>query len=157
MLNRDEDNVRFVILSDGSRTTTNNEYSEVVYFDSLRIRLDADRSDTWPKAIAWSAKDVITGQSLEQKREFQRRLTGPISIFILILLIPALAHSKPRQGRFNKLILGVIFYVFYFNLLGIGLSWIKSGKVNPDLGVWWIQIIMFAVAYYVYRRYNRSM
>lgn len=153
----DEDNVRFVILSDGSRTTTNNDYSEVVYFDSLRIRLDADRSDTWPKAIAWSAKDVITGQSLEQKRELQRRLTGPISIFILILLIPALSHSKPRQGRFNKLILGVIFYVFYFNLLGIGLSWIKSGKVNPDLGVWWIQIIMFAIAYYIYRRYNRSM
>lgn len=153
----DEENVRFVILNEGSRTTTNSDYSEVVYFDSLRIRLDADRSDSWPKAISWSAKDVITGTSVEEKREFQRRLSGPISIFILILLIPALAHSKPRQGRFNKLILGVICYVFYFNLLGIGLSWIKSGKVNPDLGVWWIQLIVFAVAYSVYRRYNKSL
>ena len=153
----DEDNTRFVILKDGSRTTSRDDYTEVVYFDTLRIRLDVDRSDTWPKAIAWSAKDVLTGTTPDIKRELQRRLSGSISIFLLILLIPALSHSRPRQGRFNKLILGVIFYVFYFNLLGMGLAWIKSGKVHPDLGIWWIHIIMFMVAFYVYRRYNRSL
>ncbi len=153
----DEDNTRFVILNDGSRTTRNPEYSEVVYFDSLRIRLDTDSTDNWPKAIAWSAHQVITGTTPEDKRELQRRLSGPLSIFLLILLIPALSHSKPREGRFNKLIIGVIFYVFYFNFLGIGLSWIKSGKVDPDLGIWWIQLIMFIFAFYVYRRYNKSL
>ncbi len=153
----DENNVRFVILENGSRTTSNADYHEVIYFDTLRIRLDVDRSDSWPKAIAWSAKDVIFGDTVLEKRELQRRLSGPISIFMLILLIPALSHSKPRQGRFNKLILGVIFYVFYFNLLGMGLSWMKSGKVNPDIGLWWIHAIMFLFAFYIYRRYNRSL
>lgn len=153
----DENNTRFIILKEGSRTTSRGDYSEVVHFDTLRIRLDVDRSDSWPKAIAWSARDVLTRSEPEVKRELQRRLSGPISIFLLILLIPALSHSKPRQGRFNKLILGVIFYVFYFNLLGMGLAWIKSGKVHPDLGIWWIHIIMFMVAYYIYRRYNRSL
>ncbi len=153
----DENNVRFVILENGSRTSSNSEYSEVLYFETLRIRLDVDRSDSWPKAIAWSAKDIITGDSVLEKRELQRRLSGPISIFMLILLIPALSHSKPRQGRFNKLIIGVIFYVFYFNLLGMGLSWMKSGKVNPDIGLWWIHGIMFLFAFYIYKRYNRSL
>lgn len=153
----DENNVRFVILENGSRTTKNAEYAEVIYFDKLRIRLDVDRSDSWPKAIAWSAKEVITGDTVLEKREFQRRLSGPISIFMLILLIPALSHSKPRQGRFNKLIIGVIFYVFYFNLLGMGLSWMKSGKINPDLGLWWIHGVMFLFAFLIYRRYNRSL
>ena len=153
----DENNVRFIILEDGSRTTNNKEFSEVVYFDTLHIRLDTDQSDSWPKAISWSAKEVITGDSILEKRELQRRLSGPISIFMLILLIPALSHSKPRQGRFNKLIVGVIFYVFYFNLLGMGLSWMKSGKVNPDIGLWWIHLLMFLFAFYIYRRYNRSL
>ena len=152
-----EDNTRFVILEDGSRTTTNADFSEVLFFDTLRIRLDTESSDAWPKAIAWSAYDVITGTTPDEKRELQRRLSGPISIYLLILLIPALSHSRPREGRFNKLIVGVIFYVFYFNFLGIGLSWIKSGKINPDLGVWWIQLIMFIFAYIVYRRYNKSL
>ncbi len=153
----DENNTRFIILEDGSRTTSNNEYSEVTHFKHLRTRLDSDQSDSWPKAIAWSATDVLTNPHPEYKRELQRRLSGPISVFLLILLIPALSHSRPREGRFNKLIIGVIFYVFYFNLLGMGLAWIKSGKVDPDLGIWWIHLLMFIFAYYVYRRYNRSL
>ena len=148
---------RFIILENGSRTTQQADLSEIIYFDTLRIRLDTSSSDSWPKAIAWSAKDVIFGKSVLEKREFQRRLSGSISIFILILIIPALSHSKPRQGRFNKLIFGVIFYVIYFNILGMGLSWMKSGKIPPDIGLWGIQFIVLLLAFYIYKRYNRSL
>lgn len=153
----DENNNRFIILENGSRTTQQADLSEIIYFDTLRIRLDTSSSDSWPKAIAWSAKDVIFGKSVLEKREFQRRLSGSISIFILILIIPALSHSKPRQGRFNKLIFGVIFYVIYFNILGMGLSWMKSGKIPPDIGLWGIQFIVLLLAFYIYKRYNRSL
>ncbi len=153
----DENNTRFIILKEGTRTTITSEYSEVARFEVMRTRLDTTKQDNWPKAIAWSTKELFENPSPLYKRELQRRLSGSISIFLLILLIPALSHSRPRQGRFNKLIIGVIFYVFYFNLLGMGLAWMKNGTVNPDLGIWWIHILMFIVAFIVYRRYNRSL
>lgn len=154
----DENNVRFIILEKGSRTTYSPEYSEVTYFDTLQLRIDVDNSNSWPKAIAWSTKDILGMiENPYMQREFQRRLSGPISIFLLILIIPALSHSKPRQGRFNKLIIGVIFYVFYFNFIGMGLAWITNGKIPVMLGIWWVHLLMFLFAFYIYRRYNRSL
>lgn len=154
----DENNVRFIILENGSRTTHSPEYSEVTYFETLQLRVDVDNSNSWPKAIAWSTKDILDMiENPYMQREFQRRLSGPISIFLLILIIPALSHSKPRQGRFNKLIIGVIFYVFYFNFIGMGLAWITSGKVPTIVGIWWVHLLIFLFAFYIYRRYNRSL
>lgn len=153
----DENDIRYIILEDGSRTTVSDEMTEITYFETLRLRLDAESSLAWPKAIAWDVHTLFEYNTPYTQREIQRRLAGPLSIFLLILIIPALSHSKPRQGRYNKLILGVIFYVIYFNLIGIGLAWITSGKINPNLGIWWIQAIIFVVAYFIYRRYNRSL
>lgn len=153
----DENNVRFIILEQGSRTTYLEEYAEVTYFETLRLRIDVDNSNSWPSAISWSLGTLLQIDNPYVTRELQRRLSGPISIFLLILIIPALSHSKPRQGRFNKLILGVIFYVFYFNFIGMGLAWITSGKIPASIGIWWVHIVMFIFAFYIYRRYNRSL
>ena len=152
------ENVRFILLNDGSRThVKKNGETDRLFFNEMIIRLDSDDSLTWPKAISYSASEVFPGKTLAQKAEFHRRIASPISVFILVLMIPALSHSKPREGRFNKLILGVIFYVIYFNLIGVGQAWIKKGSVSPEVGLWWIHGLNLIFALIISTRHNKAV
>lgn len=151
------ENVRYVMLHNGTRTQIHQDYYENIHFEDMRVRLDSDDALTWPKAISFTAEQVLTGTKPVEKAELHRRIAGPFSVFILVLMIPALSHAKPREGRFNKLIIGVIFYVIYFNLIGVGQAWIRKGSVDPDLGLWWVHGLNLLFALFISWRHNRTL
>jgi lipopolysaccharide export system permease protein len=80
--------------------------------------------------------------------EYQWRLSTPVSTMLLALLAVPLGRSRPRQGRFARLTGAVVIYAIYFNLLGIGRTWVEQG--SPD-SMWWVSsgFALFVVAFYV--------
>lgn len=76
----------------------------------------------------------------------QWRISAPLSVLILGLLAVPLSHVSPRQGRYGKLIVGVLVYVIYANLLGVAQSWTADRTISPTLGLWWVHVLFAALA-----------
>lgn len=90
--------------------------------------------------------DLFGTDDPELQAELQRRFAAPIAVIILTLLAVPLAHTTPRQGRYGKLIFGVIAYLVYTNLLSMAQIWIADGKLDARLGLWWVHGGAFAIA-----------
>ena len=87
--------------------------------------------------------------------EFHWRIGIPISTLILALLAIPMSRSEPRQGQYNKIFIGVVTFIIYFNLLSAGKSWLENGLVDHRFGLWWVHVLMlFALSVLIIRNNN---
>ncbi|WP_077927769.1 LPS export ABC transporter permease LptF [Wohlfahrtiimonas populi] len=150
---------RFLILKDGNRYTfTNNGSVDVLNYQEIILRLDGSGEQVIPKMAAFSSSDLIERLDLIFfQMEFERRLSSAISLLIIVLMIPALAHSGPRQGRFGNLLAAIFIYVIYFNLLNLAQTWMRKGITPYWLGLWWVHVVMLAIAAVIAYRFSKRM
>jgi lipopolysaccharide export system permease protein len=78
--------------------------------------------------------------------ELQLRFAIPISILIASLIAVALSEVDPRRGRYFNMIPAVLLYIFYACMIFLSRSWMMSGVISRDLGMWWIHGLMLVVA-----------
>ena len=71
-----------------------------------------------------------------------------------MLAIP-LAHSAPREGRGGRVLLGILTYTIYANVLYMCRSWVAKGDLSPWLGMWWVHLLALIVAVVWLRRQGR--
>jgi len=91
-----------------------------------------------PVGFKTKSSSVFELQSSEDKvdlAEFQWRLSTPVSALLLALLAIPLSRSKPRQGRYARMLAAVVIYAVYFNLLDVGRTWVELGT---SLSIWWV-------------------
>ncbi len=86
----------------------------------------------------------------EYAAEFQWRVSIPLQTFILCILAVPLSRTKPRQGRYAPLLPAILIYVFYANFMFAARDWVQKGNVPIWLGMWWIHVILLALAYYLF-------
>lgn len=82
----------------------------------------------------------------EDRAELQWRFAAPLSVLILALLAVPLSHTAPRQGRYGKLILGILAYLVYTQLIAVGQAWIAKGHIPAGIGLWWAHALMLGLA-----------
>lgn len=70
--------------------------------------------------------------------EIQWRLSMLISIILLPMLAVPLSKTTPRKGRYAKFAVALVVYIVYTNLLTVSQSWLKKGKIDPLIGLWWV-------------------
>lgn len=71
----------------------------------------------------------------EDRAEFQWRMSTPISALLLALAAIPLSRSRPRQGRYAKMLLALGIYAVYFNLLDVSRSWVEQESLKF---IWWV-------------------
>jgi lipopolysaccharide export system permease protein len=151
-------NSRFLTLKDGTRFQLLSEEKGYRYYNytTSGIRLDPPELAEGrlpPRAI--KTVDLLKQQSLTNKAELQWRWSLPLCAFMLIHIGVLLSKTQPRQGRFGKLFLGLLVFIFYFYSLTISKKWIEKGDIPPEIGMGWVHIlaIVFFVIVYV-RQYG---
>lgn len=93
-----------------------------------------------PKPTGYKVKSASTN-SLRQssdpvdKAEFQWRMSTPVSALLLALAAIPLSRSRPRQGRYAKMLGALGIYAIYFNLLDVSRSWVEQGSSDY---IWWV-------------------
>lgn len=150
---------RFLILKEGKRYTFyKNGAVDILDYQEIVLRLDGNAEQVVPKMAAFSTSEITSklGDVLYQ-REFERRLSSAISLLIIVLMIPALAHSGPRQGRFGNLLAAIFIYVIYFNLLNLAQTWMRKSITPYWLGLWWVHVVMLAIAAVIAYRFSKRM
>ena len=96
--------------------------------------------DPRPRAMRFS--DLLKSSAPEHIAEQQWRLSVPISTVLLALLAVPLARSRPREGRYGRIAVGMLVFIIYFNILSAAKAWTEEGAVAPQLGLWWVHGVM---------------
>jgi lipopolysaccharide export LptBFGC system permease protein LptF len=78
---------------------------------------------------------LIFASSAEEAAEIQWRISPAIAIIVLGLLAIPLSHSAPKEGRGGRVLLGILAYIVYANVLYMDRSWIASG--HAVFSIWW--------------------
>ena len=142
-------NTRYIVLHDGKRylgVPGTGKFAVIEFGEhGIPYRLPAV-SEAQLEASAMPTRDLLTSGDPEQVAELQWRISIPLATFILGILAVPLSRSKPRQGRYGKIAIGLLVFIIYFNLMSAGRAWLEQGAVSPALGLWWVHAAMLLFA-----------
>jgi len=144
-----EDGELFLVLIDGNRYES--EIGKLNYlitnFAEHRIRIPK-RLDAIPKTARIEAMPsylLFLSEKKELQAELQWRLSLPLSVILLAALAVPLSHTTPRQGQYSKIVLGILIYLIYNNLLNVAKKWVERGDVANWVGVWWVHLVLLLI------------
>lgn len=86
--------------------------------------------------------DLVRSADPEDRAELQWRISSPLSLFVLALLAVPLSRSRPREGRYARLGVGILVYITYLNLLSIARAWVEREQIPDWLGLWWVHVLI---------------
>lgn len=145
---------RYLVLEDGHRYEGEPGAPEfrLIRFEQHAIYLQPrpiSASERRHKAL--STTELLRTQSLDGAAELQRRLSMPLATVLLGLLAIPLSKTSPRQGRYAKLLLAILIYASYSNMLTVAQSWVSRSIVAPVVGVWWVHglVLLLLIALYM--------
>ena len=84
------------------------------------------------------------------KAELHSRIAPIFLCLLLSALAVPLSQTSPRQGRYARLGLGLVIYLVFSNLIYVGKNWINLGKVPPEIGLWWIHLVLLMLVIFLF-------
>jgi len=95
-----------------------------------------------PRADMQSFATLRASADPRYQAEYHWRIATVVITLVLGLLAIPLARLRPRQGRYARVIWGVMLYAVYANLLISGRTLIEKGTVPEWLGLWWVHALV---------------
>lgn len=155
---RDRDDNEYIVFRNGVTVVADPDGQSYQRTEFARhgIRLPSSQQESSAVAIsAKSLRELWEDGSSPSIAEIQWRFSIPLAALLLALLAVPLSHTSPRQGRYSKIVVAILIYVPYANLLVLGRKWTAAGKVPSLIGLWWVHALFIVVIlYFTVRRYG---
>lgn len=151
---------RYLTLENGQITEGGEETLDfgIVQFSRNDLRLpEPEAHDGQQDIDSRPSRELMFSDDVEAAAEIQWRVSPAIAIIVLGLLAIPLSHSSPREGRGARVLLGILAYVIYANVLNMSRSWIVSGSIPTALGMWWVHLLALAITVFWLQRRGRSV
>ncbi len=146
----------FLVMKNGRRYEgkPNTPEFSTTEFERYAIRIEAAEVKQKPPTTQSKASiELLKSRNAVANAELQWRLAMPISAFVLVLLAIPLSYVEPRSGRSVNVMMALMIYVIYNNLLSIMQAWLAQGKISPSVGLWPVHLFfLLLMAYLFYRR-----
>jgi len=149
---------RYLTLEDGQITEGGTEALDfgIIHFSRNDLRLpEAEQRIKAVSLEARASSDIMFSARVEDIAEIQWRFSPAIAIIVLGMLAIPLSHSAPREGRGGRVMLGVLTYTIYANILYMWRAWIARGDLPPVLGLWLVHLLVFIAAVVWLKRQGR--
>lgn len=106
------------------------------HFKSLTVFLPIPN----PEAVGYKVKtqstlDLRNSNNPEENAEYQWRMSSALSTLLLVLAAVPLSRSRPRRGRYGKIMIALLVYALYINMLAMARTWVEQGTINS---IWWV-------------------
>lgn len=170
----DGDSVQIVYADKGYHLEQEENHASVmVFLDGTAHRLQSNSADTlvsFNQFTVFPKTKELAPQSFKRKAastyylsnstdryeiaEFQWRVTSALKAFFLAIIAILLAKTSPRQGRYGKLILGVLFFFVVHAGSLIMKTWLEQGALSLMPGMWSIVIGLIMFTAFLTRRYS---
>jgi lipopolysaccharide export system permease protein len=147
-----EDGRDYILFEDGTHyigAPGESDYQIIQYTEyGVLVPKPPDRS--YPLRVqALSSKQLWNSDNLEHKAELDWRITLPVATLIIVMMALPLSQTTPRGGRYSKLAFGILIYLIYSNLLGMGKAWISKGVVPYWIGTSWVHVLALITLYFL--------
>ncbi len=136
----------YLIFTDGQTSIGTPGDSEYVITDFRRqgiLRPRAERTELNLRNKSKTMAQLLQEDGPDEKAEVQWRLSIPLAAFLLALLAVPLSYTSPREGRFGKIVIAILIYIPYANLLVLARKWIASGVLPAWVGLWPVHVAVF--------------
>ena len=134
----------FLVLDDGSllRSPTSQDSWAMLEYRQAQIQLQPPERQlgnfrTREKPMG----DLLASDERGDFAEVYWRLSVPVASFLLLVFAIFLSKSDPRQGRFGKLFIAILLYIFYIYGMIMAKNWLRSEEFPLLLGVLWLHLI----------------
>jgi len=139
---------RFLVLQNGTRyegTPGQRDY-RIVEFERYAMRIEsAEGTQLRPNARTMSTPELWRNPTTWNLSELEWRLGLPISAAVLALLAIPLSYVNPRVGRSLNLVMAIVLYMIYNNMISVTNAWVGQGKMSPGIGLWGIHVLMLLI------------
>lgn len=98
--------------------------------------------DSEPEPRQLPLLTLLRGTDLRSIAEVHWRIGVPLSTLVLALLAVPLSRSRPREGRYGRIAVGLLIFIIYLNMLSAAKAWIEQGEMPAALGLWWVHAAM---------------
>jgi lipopolysaccharide export system permease protein len=147
---------RFLVLQNGRRyegAPGSTEY-KIFEFERYAMRIEtADAAARAPTTKTLPTMDLLREPTPRNLGELSWRVGLPASALILCLLAIPLSFVNPRAGRSMNIVLAILVYMIYSNVLSIMQASIAQDRINVFAGMWGVHIgMLLLLAAMFYRR-----
>ena len=119
------------------------ESFRIIEFGEHGMPVRVDQPEEQEQPVATKSMEALLASSAPADRaELQWRLSAPLSLFVLALVAVPLSRSRPREGRYARLGVGILVYIIYANMLNIARSMVERDEVPQWLGMWWVHVAL---------------
>lgn len=130
------------------------EYNLIANFKEFTLYLPT----LIPASVGFKPKrmgnaELAASSSPDAQAELQWRQSTAISALLLALLAVPLSRTQPRRGRYSKIMLAVVIYALYYNLLGLARTSVEQ-QASPYL--WWAPALLGLVVVGAYITAGRA-
>ena len=153
----DASGTRYLVLTDGHRYVGEAgglDY-QVVSFGRLQQRLEEGRRQREPGIETVATPALIERGDLEALAELHFRLALPLVVLIGGLVAVGVARTKPRDGRFARLVPGLGLFVAYYAAIVFNRNAISDGQLPAAFGMWFVHGAFLVVGVMLLRNSNK--
>lgn len=141
---------RFLVLQTGYRYEGKPGTAKFTMTEFQEHGIRIHKKNDPPSTQSYSTKTPTELWAINDRRsiaELQWRISIPLSVLLLAMLAIPLSRTTPRQGKYSKLIIGIVLFIAYSNLLVVAKSWVEKGDIPIWLGLWWVHgVVMLLIA-----------
>jgi lipopolysaccharide export system permease protein len=150
-----EDN-RFIALFDGHRFDGHlgHDNWRLMKFarNDLALSTPDDNGDEDDPEHSRATSLLIGDKDPAARAELQWRIGAPFAALVLGLLALPMSRQNTRSSTLGKLVIAVLAYLVFANLLVVARTFIAQGKAPAALGLWWVLIPVFVFSAWLFTR-----
>lgn len=130
---------RFLVLLNGRRYegTPSALDFQIIDFEKQVLRIDQARLKTEaPATKGMTSLGLLADTTPEHIAELHWRIALPIFAIVLALFAIPLSFVDPRSGKSYNLIIAILVFALYYQLLSVFQVWTAQGKIPLLIGLW---------------------
>ena len=136
---------KFVVLQKGRRyeVEPGTPAFKIMEFERYKVRTEdgeARPSDRSPNRLPIT--ELLLEDTNQARGELVWRIGMPVSAIILALLAIPLSYVNPRAGRSASMLIAILVYAIYSNMISVSQAWVAQGKLSFAIGVWAAHALM---------------
>ena len=134
---------RFLVLRDGVRYEGQPGRPDwrVLEFEEHGVRLKPAPVSVSLHRRALPSRQLLASGRPKYIAELQWRVSVALTVPVLAVIAVPLSRSRPRAGRYGRLVSAALVFVLYVNGLTTAQDLLADGDVGPLLGMWWVHAL----------------
>ncbi|WP_207003191.1 LPS export ABC transporter permease LptF [Trinickia mobilis] len=147
-----KDGDRFVVLENGRRYDGEPGKPDfrIMEFERYGVKITSQPVINQQTTRGMSTPALLRHPNRDKLAEFAWRTGLPLMAINLMLLGIPLAYQNPRRGRTINLVMAVLIFFTYSNLLNIVQSYIEQGKLSFAMGLAGLHVVIAVLVVFLF-------